>query len=71
MRSTFPSSSCARAPSIWSLCCRPKQTLFQADDTLAQVQLNRLLACVSLFQALGGGWSPEEKVALAATPPKH
>ena len=48
-----------------------EQTLFQAESSLVQVQLNRLLAGVSLFQALGGGWSPEEKVALAATPPKH
>jgi len=35
-----------------------QQTLFQADDTLAQVRLARLLAVVSLFQALGGGWPP-------------
>jgi outer membrane protein TolC len=25
---------------------------------LVQVQLNRLLAAVGLFQALGGGWQP-------------
>jgi outer membrane protein TolC len=36
-----------------------EQTLFQAEDTLAQDQLLRLLATCSLFQALGGGWSPE------------
>jgi NodT family efflux transporter outer membrane factor (OMF) lipoprotein len=48
-----------------------EQTLFQAESSLVQAQLTRLLAGVSLFQALGGGWSPEEKVALAATPPKH
>jgi multidrug efflux system outer membrane protein len=35
-----------------------EQTLFQAEDTLAQVQLARLQAVVSLYQALGGGWSP-------------
>ncbi len=33
-----------------------QQTLFQAQDTLAQAQLDRLLAVVGLFQALGGGW---------------
>lgn len=33
-------------------------TLFQAEDSLAQAQLARLLAIVSLFQALGGGWEP-------------
>jgi len=35
-----------------------EQTLFTAEDQLAQVQLARLLAIVSLFQALGGGWPP-------------
>jgi NodT family efflux transporter outer membrane factor (OMF) lipoprotein len=35
--------------------------LFQAQDTLAQARLDRLLAVVSLFQALGGGWqNPQE-----------
>jgi NodT family efflux transporter outer membrane factor (OMF) lipoprotein len=40
-----------------------EQTLFQNEDALVQVQLSRLLAAVSLFQALGGGWSPPDKVA--------
>ena len=35
-----------------------EQTLFTAEDQLVQVQLARLLATVSLFQALGGGWPP-------------
>jgi outer membrane protein, multidrug efflux system len=35
-----------------------EQTLFTAEDQLAQDQLARLLAAVSLFQALGGGWPP-------------
>ncbi len=49
-----------------------EQTLFQAEDQLVQVQLARLLAAVSLFQALGGGWSPAENVASAAPAPnKH
>lgn len=33
-----------------------QQTLFQAEDALAQARLARLQAAVSLFQALGGGW---------------
>ncbi|TAH67653.1 MAG: efflux transporter outer membrane subunit [Rhodopseudomonas palustris] len=35
-----------------------QQTLFAAEDTLSQAQLSRLLAIVSLHQALGGGWRP-------------
>jgi NodT family efflux transporter outer membrane factor (OMF) lipoprotein len=33
-------------------------TLFQAEDALWQAELARLLAIVSLYQALGGGWEP-------------
>ncbi len=40
-----------------------QQTLFSAEDLLAQVRLARLLAAISLYQALGGGWPP------AAEPP--
>ncbi|MCL2716179.1 MAG: efflux transporter outer membrane subunit [Alphaproteobacteria bacterium] len=41
-------------------------TLFQAEDTLWQAQLAQLLAVVSLYQALGGGWEPKlEKPANA------
>jgi outer membrane protein, multidrug efflux system len=36
-----------------------EQTLFTAEDSLAQAQLARLQAIVSLYQALGGGWLPE------------
>jgi outer membrane protein, multidrug efflux system len=35
-----------------------QQTLFAAQDALAQVRLARLQAVVQLYQALGGGWSP-------------
>jgi multidrug efflux system outer membrane protein len=35
-----------------------QSTLFQAEDSLSQAQLARLLAIVSLYQALGGGWEP-------------
>ena len=38
-----------------------QQTLFQAQDVLAQDQFDRLTAAVALFQALGGGWQkPKE-----------
>jgi outer membrane protein, multidrug efflux system len=33
-------------------------TLFQAEDSLWQAELARLLAYVSMYQALGGGWEP-------------
>jgi outer membrane protein, multidrug efflux system len=35
-----------------------QETLFTAEDLLVQARLARLLAAVSLFQALGGGWPP-------------
>jgi outer membrane protein, multidrug efflux system len=34
-----------------------QRTLFQARDTLVQVRSARLQATVSLYRALGGGWS--------------
>jgi NodT family efflux transporter outer membrane factor (OMF) lipoprotein len=39
-----------------------QQALFQAEDALIQAQLNRLLAVVSLVQALGGGWLAEPRI---------
>ena len=44
-----------------------QQTLFQAEDTLAQARLARLLAVVSLYQALGGGWEKPTKDAISAS----
>jgi NodT family efflux transporter outer membrane factor (OMF) lipoprotein len=35
-------------------------TLFGDQDTLAQVRLSRFTALVSLYKALGGGWSAQE-----------
>jgi multidrug efflux system outer membrane protein len=35
-----------------------EQTLFTAQNNLVLVRLNKLLAATSLFQALGGGWTP-------------
>ena len=35
-----------------------EQTLFTAENNLITVRLNKLLAAISLFQALGGGWTP-------------
>ncbi|MCZ0735352.1 efflux transporter outer membrane subunit [Phreatobacter sp. AB_2022a] len=36
-----------------------QQTLFSSEDALAQARLARAQASVQLFQALGGGWTPE------------
>ncbi len=36
-----------------------QQTLYQAEDALAQARLAHVLAIVSLYQALGGGWLPK------------
>lgn len=44
-----------------------QQTLFTAQDVLAQVRLSRLQAIVSLYQALGGGWAPLGPPAVAAS----
>jgi NodT family efflux transporter outer membrane factor (OMF) lipoprotein len=35
-----------------------EETLFTAEDLLAVDRFNRMLAIVSLFEALGGGWPP-------------
>jgi outer membrane protein, multidrug efflux system len=43
-----------------------QRTLFAAQDQLAQVQLSRLQAAVSLYKALGGGWSEAEAPASSA-----
>jgi NodT family efflux transporter outer membrane factor (OMF) lipoprotein len=40
-----------------------QQTLYEAQDTLAQARLDRLQAIVSLYQALGGGWLPKPREA--------
>jgi outer membrane protein TolC len=34
-----------------------QRTLFQAQDTLAQLRLARLTAALDLYKVLGGGWS--------------
>jgi NodT family efflux transporter outer membrane factor (OMF) lipoprotein len=34
-------------------------TLFNDEDTLAQVRVSRFMALVSLYKALGGGWSTD------------
>ena len=36
-----------------------QQSLFQAQDALVQYRLARLQAMISLYQALGGGWTLE------------
>jgi outer membrane protein, multidrug efflux system len=46
-----------------------QQTLFTAQDNLAQVRLQRLQAVVALYQALGGGWAPPPPAHPAAAAP--
>jgi len=41
-------------------------TLFQAEDQLTQVRLQRFQSAVSLYQALGGGWTRERAVIVFA-----
>ena len=38
-----------------------QQQLFPAENSLAQTQLNQLVAVVQLYKALGGGWHAEEE----------
>ncbi|MDE2601546.1 MAG: TolC family protein, partial [Bradyrhizobium sp.] len=45
-----------------------QQTLLTAENTLAQVRLTKLLAASSLFQALGGGWTPDGRLAAVQAP---
>jgi NodT family efflux transporter outer membrane factor (OMF) lipoprotein len=44
-----------------------QQTLFVAEDTLAQVRQARLQAVLSLYQALGGSWLPPPAEDIAIT----
>lgn len=45
-----------------------QQTLFAAEDQLAQTELTHAQAVIHLFEALGGGWieSPKERTQFAA-----
>lgn len=43
-----------------------EQTLFNAENNLVTVRLNKMLAASSLFQALGGGWTPQGTLATAS-----
>ncbi len=40
-----------------------QQTLFQAQDQLSQVRLQKLTAYIDLFKALGGGWNEASRQA--------
>jgi multidrug efflux system outer membrane protein len=48
-----------------------EQTLFTAENTLVQVRLSKLLAASSLFQALGGGWTPDGKLSALQPPAQN
>ena len=41
-----------------------------APPALAQVRLTKLLAASSLFQALGGGWTPDGKLSSLQAQPQ-
>ncbi len=43
-----------------------QQTLYQAQDGLAQARLAHVQAIVSLYQALGGGWLPRPQLPVEA-----
>jgi outer membrane protein, multidrug efflux system len=47
-----------------------QQELFPAEITLAQIDLNRLLAVVQLYASLGGGWAATDKPVEAGFWPK-
>jgi multidrug efflux system outer membrane protein len=42
-----------------------QRTLFQAQDQLASIRLDRLSGTVALYKALGGGWSAERASRVA------
>lgn len=43
-----------------------QQQLFPAKNVLAQTRRDQLVAVVNLYKALGGGWTPDEKVQQTA-----
>lgn len=45
-----------------------QQSLFSAEDSLAEARLSRLLATVALYRALGGGWQIPENSEVAQVP---
>ena len=47
-----------------------QQTLFSAEDQLAQITLGRMQAVVHLYEALGGGWleAPDERTQFTSSP---
>ena len=47
-----------------------EEKLYSAQNGLVSIRLNRLLAYVQLYKALGGGWSIAEPAAPPASPPR-
>lgn len=45
-----------------------QRTLFTAEDAMAEARLSRLLAVVSLYKALGGGWQRPTDAEVARVP---
>jgi outer membrane protein, multidrug efflux system len=48
-----------------------EQTLFTAENALVQARLSKLLAASSLFQALGGGWTPTGQLSSLQPPEQN
>ena len=48
-----------------------QQQLFPSELNLARTQRDQLLAVVSLYKALGGGWQAEAKADLASSSRQH
>ena len=55
----FPSSASRQGTIDLVTVLQTQQTLYQAEDALVQARLAHVLAVVSLYQALGGGWLPK------------
>jgi multidrug efflux system outer membrane protein len=47
-----------------------QRTLFQAQDQLAQIRLDRLVDAVGLYKALGGGWTATDAAVAANAGPQ-
>ncbi len=43
-----------------------QQQVYPAENSLAQIELNRLLVIVQLYKALGGGWQETELIGTSS-----
>ena len=47
-----------------------EEKLYSAQNALVSIRLNRLLAYVQLYKALGGGWNVTEPAVPPSSPPR-